>query len=143
MRGGWGIWVPGCPVACASAPLLGPCQTAQRAEVRALVAALERSDGFARVWTDSRLVARGAVYLNAGVFPPLRHPDLWQRAARVWRRGTSEVRWVKAHLDWPAAQARGFSWQAWAGNQRADELAGARGWRLLGAAGPLARASEQ
>ena len=123
-RAGWGLWVPGCPQACAAEPLLGSCQTAQRAELRAFVAALERSDGFARIWTDSMFVVRGASHLQAGQMPPLRHQDLWRRALRAWCRGVSEVRWVKAHLTWPAAQQRGIAWQVWAGNQRADELAG-------------------
>ena len=123
-RAGWGLWVPGHPEACAAEPLVGPCQTAQRAELRALVAALERSGGFVRVWTDSMFVVRGAKHLQAGRVPPMHHQDLWQRASKAWCRGVSEVRWVKAHLSWPDAQARGIAWQAWAGNQRADELAG-------------------
>ena len=56
--------------------------------------------------------------------PPLRHADLWARAARAWRRGRSEVGWVKAHLEWPEAQERGIPWHVWAGNQRADEPTG-------------------
>ena len=122
-RAGWGLWVPGCPDACASEPLRGSCQSAQRAELRAFVAALERTDGHVRIWTDSRFVTRGAAYLDRGVLPPLQHADLWRRAHAVWRRGSTQAQWVKAHLDWPSAQRRGIRWQTWAGNQRADELA--------------------
>ena len=123
-RAGWGLWVPDFPDACAAETLVGPCQTAQRSEVRALVAALERSDGNAHIWTDSRFVTRGASSLGSGVIPRMRHSDLWHRAAKAWRHGTTEVHWVKAHLDWPAAEARGISVEVWQGNRRADELAG-------------------
>ena len=123
-RAGWGVWLPGAGSASISAALIGPCQTAQRAEVRAFVAALELTAGNARVWTDSKFVCRGAGFLEQGVLPPLKHADLWARAARAWRRGRSEVRWVKAHLEWQEAQDRGIPWHVWAGNQRADEFAG-------------------
>ena len=61
--------------------------------------------------------------LDQGRCPPLAHADLWQRAAAAWVRGSSEVRWVKAHLSCSEAHSRGITWQAWAGNQTADELA--------------------
>ena len=116
--------MPGAGGASISSPLAGHCQNAQRAEVRAFVAALELTDGHARIWTDSKFVCRGAGFLDSGVVPPLRHGDLWARAARAWRRGSSEVGWVKAQLTWDEAQERGIPWRVWAGNQRADELAG-------------------
>ena len=97
--------MPGAGGASISEALVGPCQSAQRAEVRAFVAALELTDGNARIWTDSKFVCRGAGFLDRGVVPPMRHADLWARAARSWRRGRSEVGWVKAHLEWPEAQA--------------------------------------
>ena len=123
-RAGWGLWVHGCPDASGHSPLRGPAQTAQRAELRAFVAALERTAGNVHVWTDSMFVVRGAGFLDAGVVPPLRHADLWERAHRAWRPGTTRAQWIKAHLDWQEASQRGFTWQAWAGNKQADELAG-------------------
>ena len=138
-RAGWGLWVPGCPAACASEPLRGPCQSAQHAELRAFVAALERTDGHVRIWTDSRFVTRGAAYLDRGVLPAMRHADLWRRAHAVWRRGRTQAQWVKAHLDWSAARGRGISWQTWAGNQRADELAGLGASRHAPAASEVRR----
>ena len=123
-RAGWGLWVPGCPDACAQEPLCGQVQTAQRAELRAFVAALERTGGNAVVWSDSRYVVRGASRIAMGACLPRSHGDLWERARQSWLLGTTQVHWIKAHLDWQSAQQRGFPWRAWAGNQRADELAG-------------------
>ena len=58
-----------------------------------------------------------------GTLPPYEHTDLWKRAADVWLAGRTEVRWVKAHLTWEQAQARGFTYEEWAGNRKADEMA--------------------
>ena len=116
--------MPGCPEACAQEPLHGKIQTAQRAELRAFVAALERTAGNVVVWSDSKYVVRGARRIARGVSLPSSHVDLWERAQQAWLLGTTQVHWIKAHLDWPSAQQRGFPRDAWAGNQKADELAG-------------------
>ena len=123
-RAGWGVWVPECPRLSASEPLKGHCQTAQRAELRALVAALERTEGYARVWSDSRFVVTGAEDLARGVVPRRQHSDLWHRASAVWKLGITEVSWVKAHLDWETASKRDISWNVWDGSRQADRLAG-------------------
>ena len=85
------------------------------------MAALEATAGAVRVWTDSRYVCNGA---EAGTRPPFAHRDLWERARAVWRPGVSAVCWIKAHLDWEAAEERGYPRHAWEGNKRADVLAG-------------------
>ena len=88
------------------------------------MAALEATAGAVRVWTDSRYVCNGARHLEAGTRPPFAHRDLWERARAVWRPGVSAVCWIKAHLDWEAAEERGYPRHAWEGNKRADMLAG-------------------
>ena len=112
-RAGWGLWIPGRPGGEVAEPLRGGVQTAQRAELRAFVAALEATRGVVKVWTDSRFVCRGARYLAAGTVPNFAHRDLWARAAEAWRPGVSEVCWIKAHLEWEEAEARGFPRHAW------------------------------
>ena len=62
--------------------------------------------------------------MDAGQVPPLRHRDLWVRAKDAWQKDRSRASWIKAHLEWPEAERRGFSLQAWLGNQHADKLAG-------------------
>ena len=123
-RAGWGLWIPG-PLGCAMAEAVkGPAQTAQRAEVRAFVAAVEYTGGAVKVWTDSRFVCSGVRYLDLGLVPPFAHRDLWERALRAWRPGVSSAAWVKAHLEWDEAESRGIPRHAWEGNRRADALAG-------------------
>ena len=87
---------------------MGPAQTAQRAEVRAFVAAVEYTGGAVKVWTDSRFVCSGVRYLDLGMVPPFAHRDLWERALRAWRPGVSSAAWVKAHLEWDEAERRGI-----------------------------------
>ena len=122
-RAGWGLWIPDLPEACAAEPLHGPCQTAQRAEIRAFVAALERTGGRVKVWSDSRFVVHGAEYLAQGCLPPFHHGDLWRRAQAAWIPGLTEARWVPAHLEWNTAERRGVTWACWEGNRQADKRA--------------------
>ena len=79
-KAGWGLWIPGVEGGELAEPLCGTVQTSQRAEVRALVAALEATAGAVRVWTDNRYVCNGVRYLEAGTRPPFAHRDLWERA---------------------------------------------------------------
>ena len=123
-RAGWGLWIPGAVGGELAEPLCGSAQTAPRAEVRAFVAALEATAGAVRVWTDSRYVCNGVRYLDAGTRPPFAHRDLWERARAAWRPGISSVAWIKAHLDWEAAEEKGYPRYSWDGSKRADELAG-------------------
>ncbi len=95
-RAGWGVTLArgGSEL---SRPLGGPVQTAQRAECRALVGALELTAGHCEVVTDSMFVVEGALALAAGRLPKMDHEDLWRRALAIWRPGISKVRKVKAH----------------------------------------------
>ena len=108
-RAGWSLWMPGVEGGELAEPLCGKVQTAQRAEVRAFVAALEATAGAVLVWTDSRYVSNGVRYLSAGVRPPFAHRDLWEHAMAAWWPGVSAVAWIKADLDWEAAEERGYS----------------------------------
>ena len=31
--------------------------------------------------------------------------------------------WIKAHQEWPQAQAKGYAWRTWEGNRKAEEKA--------------------
>ena len=79
-KAGWGLWIPGVEGGELAEPLCGTVQTSQRAEVRALVAALEATAGAVKVWTDNRYVCNGVRYLEARTRPPFAHRDLWERA---------------------------------------------------------------
>ena len=108
-----------------SEALRGPHQTAQRAELRALVAALETTEGSCHVVTDSQFVVGGYQTLAKGT--PIHfmkaHRDLWQRVQPHIPRGCT-VTWIKAHLTLAEALARGFTAEDHAGNEAADLLAG-------------------
>ena len=90
-RAGWGLWIPGLHGCALAEAVKGPVQTAQRAEVRAFVAAVECTGGAVKVWTDSRFVCSGVRYLDLGMVPPFAHRDLWERALRAWRPGVSSA----------------------------------------------------
>ena len=120
-RAGWGCFAPG--EATVARPLVGCVQTAQRAEIRAFLGALELTGGFAAVATDSALVVQGAARLERGSPPPGCHGDLWMRCAALYRQGVTTVRKVRAHLPEEAVFEGHVSRQDWEGNRRADELA--------------------
>ena len=70
--------------------------------------AVEATAGAVKVSADNRFVCSGVGYLDQGVCPPFAHRDLWARALAAWRPGVSAVAWVKAHLSWEEAAARGI-----------------------------------
>ena len=122
-RAGWGIYAGPCQAH--GGPLPGPRQTAQRAEVYALVQALRLLPRCGHVYTDSQYVeGRVLAFGQAGYIPyVVAHRDLWCQALESWHPAIA-VTWIKAHLDWPEAQQRGYPWHAWHGNSQADLLAG-------------------
>eukprot|EP00972_Heterocapsa_arctica_P035634 5242817-Heterocapsa_arctica.AAC.1 len=63
---GWGLWSPDDNNVNENGPLTGNNQSSDRAEVRALVAALEKSEGTVDVVTDNQYVRDTAQYLKSG-----------------------------------------------------------------------------
>eukprot|EP00972_Heterocapsa_arctica_P089634 13218854-Heterocapsa_arctica.AAC.1 len=82
--------------------LKGRDQGSDRAEVRALVAALEKT-------------TRGVVHKG-------KHSDLWKRIKEKLDKRIS-IRWVKAHLKVEKAAAAGVPHEDWFGNDQADKQA--------------------
>eukprot|EP00972_Heterocapsa_arctica_P042511 6265705-Heterocapsa_arctica.AAC.1 len=79
-------------------PLTGRDQGSDRAEVIALVAALEKTTSCIEVITDNQYVRDTAKYLLAGGHVLKgEHSDLWQRV-RDRIEKFIRIRWVKAHL---------------------------------------------
>eukprot|EP00972_Heterocapsa_arctica_P004745 704629-Heterocapsa_arctica.AAC.1 len=63
---GWGIWSPDETRFSDNGPLKGKTQSSDRAEVRALVAVLEKTEGTIDVITDNQYVRNTAQYLESG-----------------------------------------------------------------------------
>eukprot|EP00972_Heterocapsa_arctica_P073074 10794148-Heterocapsa_arctica.AAC.1 len=63
---GWGIWSPDDHSFNANVPLKGKHQSSDRAEVRALVAAIEKTEGNIDIITDNQYVRDTAQYLVTG-----------------------------------------------------------------------------
>eukprot|EP00972_Heterocapsa_arctica_P105260 15509341-Heterocapsa_arctica.AAC.1 len=77
---GWGHWTPDDRLFNECGPLLGKEQGSDRAEVRALVADLEKYDDVFEVITDNQYVRDTAQYLAAGgMVHKGKHSDLWSR----------------------------------------------------------------
>lgn len=121
-RAGWAVVarVNGALVEVAGGRVPGR-QTSGRAELCALVW-VSRCPGEAVMVTDNRSVQQGAARCSPGAPEDLcegRNGDLW---ALVRRR--VHVQWIKSHMDWPQAEARGFTREDFDGNHVADEAAG-------------------
>eukprot|EP00972_Heterocapsa_arctica_P101181 14914280-Heterocapsa_arctica.AAC.1 len=63
---GWGIWSPDEHSLNENGPLKGVSQSSDRAEVRALVAALEKAEEDINVVTDNQYVRDTAQYIATG-----------------------------------------------------------------------------
>eukprot|EP00972_Heterocapsa_arctica_P090391 13334007-Heterocapsa_arctica.AAC.1 len=98
---GWGIWSPDEESCNEHGPLKGKMQSSDRAEVRALVAALEKAENNIEVITDNQYVRGTAQYIAAGGM-------------------LGHIRWAKAHLKQDKATAAGVSYEDWFGNNKAD-----------------------
>ena len=94
------MWSPDEPSFKENGPLLGKNRSSDRAEIRALVAALEKSTAGVHIITDNQYVRNTAQYLKAGgTVHKGKHHDLWTRinnnihkmdsirwSKRIWRR---------------------------------------------------------
>jgi ribonuclease HI len=122
-RAGWGLWLAPGHAWNSSGPLLGQEQTAYRAELRAIVAALEKFAGEVNVASDNESAVNAAklVMQDPGIstvtWP---HNDLWMRLRNAvqHRPGRIQIRWVKGHRF-----EEGHHDNDAIGNHYADELA--------------------
>ncbi len=95
---GWGIWSLDNPILKENGPLKGKSQSSDRAEVRALLAALEKSESVMDIITDNQYVRDTAQYLQSGGrVHKGKHFDLWNRIKQQIHK-INNIRWVKAHL---------------------------------------------
>ena len=120
-RAGFGVyWGEGHPLNTHKA-LPGAVQTAQRAEVAALLWALQQAQSPIKVWSDSKYTVHMAHAARGGRrrFPS--HPDLWESIC-VRLPLLDDIGWVKAHLNQAEAATQGFPGHIWQGNLRADTL---------------------
>eukprot|EP00972_Heterocapsa_arctica_P013785 2033827-Heterocapsa_arctica.AAC.1 len=96
---GWGLWTPGNLNLNENGALTGLDQGSDRAEVRALVAALEKSPSSIGVITDNQYVRDTANYIKAGgLVRKGKHSDLWWNIIADHILKLKHIRWVKAHL---------------------------------------------
>eukprot|EP00972_Heterocapsa_arctica_P082987 12228669-Heterocapsa_arctica.AAC.1 len=91
---GWGLWTPDDQQSNECGPFLGEKQGSDRAEVRALAAALEHSEDVIEVIADNQYVRDTAQYLAAGgMVHKGTHSDLWIRINLHIGGGLSLIRW--------------------------------------------------
>eukprot|EP00972_Heterocapsa_arctica_P047623 7023970-Heterocapsa_arctica.AAC.1 len=115
--------VPGQPNFKENDALKGKDQGSDRAEVRALLAALEKSIGRIEVITDNQYVRDTANgLLTGGIVHKGKHSDLWNIIQNNIEKLIS-IRWVKAHLTQDKAVAQGVTYEDWYGNDQADQQA--------------------
>eukprot|EP00972_Heterocapsa_arctica_P114554 16442981-Heterocapsa_arctica.AAC.1 len=108
---GWGMWTPDNTHFKDNCALKGKDQGSDRAEVRALLAALEKSTGRIEVITDNMYVRDTAIeLLTGGIVHKGKHSDLW---SRIYNNiGTLiSIRWVKEHLTQGKAEAQGVTYE--------------------------------
>jgi ribonuclease HI len=95
---GWGFWSPDNEQFKENGPLKGKYQGSDRAEVRALLAALEKTIGRIEVITDNMYVRDTTNGLLTGdIVHKGKNSDLWSRIYDHMDKIVS-IRWVKAHL---------------------------------------------
>ncbi len=91
-----------------SGPVSG-AQTAQRAELTAVVAVVMACDAVAEIVTDSQYVCNTMAAIAAGPDGIGPHEDLWAFLRPRLRRGELSARWMPAHLDVSSARVKGVA----------------------------------
>ena len=121
-RCGWGVWGES---GWARGPLASTQQTVFRAELYAVVWALEHSQGPLEVVSDCKGVVNRANGILEGdqVHSRLHHVDLRLRYQRAVSGRRIHVRWVPAHLPWYEAGGPRITRTDWWGNGAADQQA--------------------
>ena len=104
---GWGLVFVEHGLHTMAGALPGPWQTAQRAEVYAVLMALSVFTRPRLVLTDSRYVHDRLDSFLMGDRPRGAHEDLWSQIHSLLGR-LAGVRWVKAHLTLREAKSRGI-----------------------------------
>eukprot|EP00972_Heterocapsa_arctica_P025761 3790485-Heterocapsa_arctica.AAC.1 len=118
---GCGLWSPDDQSFNDNGPLKGTSQRSDRAEVRALVAALEKAEEEeVYVITDNQYVRDTAQYIAAGgTVHKGKHNDLWNIIEYQIHK-MKNIRWVKTHLKTYSSTKAGVSFEGWFGNNEAD-----------------------
>ena len=109
------------------APLHGRRQTVNRAELLALVDALQSTQGSITFVSDSAYVVNGFLKLSGRLrFKPRSNRDLWSTLSAAAADRDVEVRKIESHLDRDHPEVVNGTYPlAWVyGNDSADELAG-------------------
>ena len=141
-RAAWGLRADAVDAVNFAGPV-GGCQTAQRAEVAAVVAASLLITGDLEIVTDSKYVVTCCARLLAGDSPSdWEHADLWRQLEHPVRSQRLSFRWVKAHMSCEDARARGMSERDRLGNAAADSNAGAAALQRLPSNALLAERAE-
>ena len=141
-RGGWGLWCPAGPLGpCAAfGAVVGRIPTPYRAELQALLRAVEWAAPPLSVYVDNETIADEATALAAGEPAPGRRAiGDWARFCELiegWPEGALQVRWLPAHTLDPGEQ--GIRARALAASRNLGHLP--PGWAQANAeAGALAR----
>ena len=119
---GWGVYDPEGVHTC-HGPLIGVRQSADRAEVRALVQVAEAATSPVVVVSDNRYTVDTANRIICGDYACTEaNQDLWDRF-KANKRGVHNVEWIKSHMTPEQALEKGFSEDDRKGNEEADGLA--------------------
>ena len=121
-RAGWGYHSEHPAIGGAHGAVSGPWQTAQRAEVEAVYHVLRTVPAQLVLIVDNQYVRDRILDLQGGGSPRGAHQDLWHPMTQALHK-VKEVFWIKSHLEWPEAEARGFSHEHWRLNKEADARA--------------------
>ncbi len=124
-RAAWGLRCEALALCNWGGPVDG-AQTAQRAEVMAVLAASRAVGGPIDLASDSEFVVKSCAKLAAGANPcDWAHSDLWAQIEPHVRSGRIRARWVPAHKTQSQARQLGLSERDRLGNSAADSNAGA------------------
>ena len=130
-RAAWGLRCEALDQCNWGGPVKGK-QTAQRAEVTAVLAASRLVGGPIDLASDSQYVVKACARIVGGAeVREWEHADLWERIAPDVRSGRIVARWVPAHKSVSEARRLGLAERDRLGNAAADSHAGEAARRRL------------
>ena len=117
-RAGWAVYYGNEDIGCQRGTLKGKNQTVFRAELKALVHAVETTRGRLIVYTDCQSVEKVANQEVINLQGP--NADLWARFVKETKGREIDVQWMSAHLTEAKALEKGYTREMWKGNQVVD-----------------------